>query len=249
MQKQPSTWQLQLSKKHPFKKEGDNYGLDFHAKNAHNVLKMQKSTFNITNGSCDPHASNSSSLQPKSHPSSFLCSNTTKQPPWWCSFGANDGPVLTALFWPFTSKMKPQGWYESWMIPADLFKSPYPPNIGWVKQHSGPGEAKWSKCLVFPSLVSDICLYRTHKDLLVFFKHICKCSYKAQKLFANILKHGIPTFGFFKCLKLFKFFSHDTCRVSRLKNRQIFTWYKALEGRLYHIRSCNRVCIAWPLFQ
>jgi len=53
-----------------------------------------------------------------------------------------------------------------------------------------------------------------------------------QKLLASILKNGIPTFGFFKCLKLLKFFFHDTCRVSGFKNKQIFTRCKALEGRL-----------------
>jgi hypothetical protein len=51
------------------------------------------------------------------------------------------------------------------------------------------------------------------------------------------LKHGIPTFGFLKCLQLFKKLSHDTCRVLGLKNKQIFTRCKALEGGLYHIRS------------
>ncbi len=37
-------------KKTSIKKKGDNYGLVFHAKNTPNVLKMQKSTFNITDG-------------------------------------------------------------------------------------------------------------------------------------------------------------------------------------------------------
>lgn len=150
-------------------------------------------------------------------------------------------PLTTMLVWIV------KRWYDSntsWSVQKSI------PTQHWMSETTlGASEAKWSKCLVFPSLLSDICLHRTHKDLLIFFKYICKCSYKAQKWFASILKHGIPTFGFFKCLKLFNFFSHDTCRVSRLKNKQIFTWYKALEGRLYHIWSYNQLCIAWPLFQ
>ncbi len=106
----------------------------------------------------------------------------------------------------------------------------------WVKQHLGQGKQSEVNVWFFLHL-SDICLYRTHKDLLVFLKYICKCCYKARKLLASILKHGIPTFGFLKCLQLFKKLSHDTCRVLGLKNKQIFTRCKALEGGLYHIRS------------
>jgi hypothetical protein len=64
----------------------------------------------------------------------------------------------------------------------------------------------------------------------------------------SILKNGIPTLLVsFKCLQLFKFFSHDTCRVLGLENKQIFTQSKALEGELYHIWSCIIwLCIAWP---
>ncbi len=80
MQKQPSTWQLQLSKKHPFKKKVTTMAMFFMPKTP-TMFWRCKRVLSISpmvnyHGSCDPHASNSNSLQPKSHPSSFLCSNS-----------------------------------------------------------------------------------------------------------------------------------------------------------------------------
>jgi hypothetical protein len=86
-----------------------------------------------------------------------------------------------------------------------------------VKQHLGRVKQSEVNVWFFLHFLVTFVFIALIKTCSYFFKYICKCSYKAQKWFASILKNGVPTFGFFKCLKLFTFFSHDTCRVSRLK--------------------------------